>query len=66
VAGASFGLSSQVAGRGRIQPSEIGDPAASSYLGLTSPYYINNGKIVTETLWQKAQAPLPDYCPPET
>ena len=36
------------AGRGIVQPSEIGDPAASSYLGLTSPYYINNGKIVTE------------------
>ena len=37
-----------LAGRGALQPSEIGDPAASSYLGLTSPYYINNGKIVTE------------------
>ncbi len=37
-----------LAGRGVVQPSEIGDPAASSYLGLTSPYYINNGKLVTE------------------
>ena len=37
-----------LAGRGAVQPSEIGDPAASSYLGTTSPYYINNGKIVTE------------------
>jgi hypothetical protein len=36
------------AGRGVVQPSEVGDPAASSYLGLTSPYYINNGKVVTE------------------
>ena len=36
------------AGRGTVQPSEIGDPAASSYLGATSPYYINNGKLVTE------------------
>jgi hypothetical protein len=35
-------------GRGAVQPSAVGDPAASSYLGLTSPYYINNGKIVTE------------------
>ena len=39
---------SSLAGRDSLQPSEIGDPAASSYLGLTSPYYINNGKIVTE------------------
>ena len=38
------------AGRGAIQPSEIGDPAASSYLGFTSPYYINNGKLVTQLL----------------
>jgi Protein of unknown function (DUF3604) len=37
-----------LAGHGVVQPSEIGDPAASSYLGLTSPYYINNGKLVTE------------------
>jgi hypothetical protein len=37
-----------LAGRGVIQPSEVGDPAASSYLGLTSPYSINNGKLVTE------------------
>src|SRR5271165_1789153 len=38
------------AGFGQIQPSEVGDPAASSYLGLTSPYYINNGKLVTQLL----------------
>ena len=31
-----------------IQPSEAGDPAASSLLGTTSPYYINNGKLVTQ------------------
>jgi hypothetical protein len=37
-----------LAGRGVVQPSEIGDPAASSYLGLSSPYYINNGKLVAE------------------
>ena len=36
------------AGFGQIQPSETSDPAASSYLGLTSPYYINNGKLVTQ------------------
>ena len=41
---------SNYAGHGVIQPSQIGDPAASSYLGLTSPYYINNGKLVTELL----------------
>ena len=28
-------------------PSLVGDPASASYLGTTSPYYINNGKIVT-------------------
>jgi len=38
------------AGRNTVQPSEIGDPAASSYLGLTSPYYINHGKLVTQLL----------------
>jgi uncharacterized protein DUF3604 len=37
-----------LAGHGVVQPSEIGDPGTSSYLGLTSPYYINNGKLVTE------------------
>ena len=37
-----------LAKRGVVQQSEIGDPAASSYLGSTSPYYINNGKLVTE------------------
>ena len=35
------------AGRGTIQASTVGDAAAASYLGTTSPYYINNGKIVT-------------------
>jgi len=35
------------AGRDVVQPSTIGDPAGSSYLGTPSPYYINNGKIVT-------------------
>ena len=35
------------AGRGVVQPSAVGDPAGSSYLGTPSPYYINNGKIVT-------------------
>jgi hypothetical protein len=35
------------AGREVVQPSVVGDPAASSYLGTSSPYYINNGKIVT-------------------
>ena len=37
------------AGSGQLQPSEAGDPAASSYLGTTSPYYVNNGKLVTDT-----------------
>jgi hypothetical protein len=37
-----------LAKRGVIQQSEMGNPAASSYLGTTSPYYINNGKLVTE------------------
>ena len=32
------------AGRGAVQPSAVGDPARSSYLGTPSPYYINNGK----------------------
>ena len=36
------------AGRDMLLPSESGDPAASSYLGLASPYYINNGKLVTQ------------------
>ncbi|SED70948.1 Protein of unknown function [Rhizobiales bacterium GAS188] len=35
------------AGRGAVQPSAVGNPAESSYLGTPSPYYINNGKIVT-------------------
>jgi hypothetical protein len=35
------------AGRGVVQPSAVGDPAGSSYLGTPSPYYVNNGKIVT-------------------
>ena len=25
----------------------LGDPAGSSYLGTPSPYYVNNGRIVT-------------------
>jgi hypothetical protein len=37
-----------LAKRGAVQQSEMGNPAASSYLGTTSPYYINNGKLVTE------------------
>jgi hypothetical protein len=36
------------AGSNQTQPSEAGNPAASSLLGSTSPYYINNGKLVTE------------------
>ena len=35
------------AGRSSLQPSAVGDPAGASYLGTSSPYYINNGKIVT-------------------
>ena len=35
------------AGRGVVQPSAVGDLAQRSYLGTSSPYYINNGKIVT-------------------
>jgi hypothetical protein len=35
------------AGRDTVQASAVGDAAAASYLGITSPYYINNGKIVT-------------------
>jgi Protein of unknown function (DUF3604) len=35
------------AGRGTVQPSISGEMAAASYLGTTSPYYINNGKLVT-------------------
>jgi hypothetical protein len=34
-------------GRNVVQPSAVGDVAAASYLGTPSPYYINNGKIVT-------------------
>jgi hypothetical protein len=34
-------------GRHFQMPSLVGDPATASYLGTTSPYYINNGKIVT-------------------
>jgi len=36
------------AGRGVVQTSAVGNVAERSYLGMTSPYYINNGKIVTE------------------
>jgi hypothetical protein len=35
------------AGRDAIQPSAVGDVSASSYFGTPSPYYINNGRIVT-------------------
>jgi hypothetical protein len=34
-------------GRNFQKPSLVGDPATASYLGTSSPYYINNGKIVT-------------------
>jgi hypothetical protein len=36
------------AGRGVVQPSAFGDVAERSYLGTATPYYINNGKIVTD------------------
>jgi len=35
------------AGSSALQPSAAGDPTERSYLGTSSPYYINNGKIVT-------------------
>jgi hypothetical protein len=35
------------AGSGALEASAAGDPMERSYLGATSPYYINNGKIVT-------------------
>jgi hypothetical protein len=35
-------------GRGVLQPSEVGNLEEGSYLGLTRPYYVNNGKLVTE------------------
>jgi hypothetical protein len=35
------------AGSAALQPSAVGDPAQSSYRGTPSPYYINNGKLVT-------------------
>jgi hypothetical protein len=34
-------------GRRFVLPSAVGDPASASYLGTSSSYYINNGKIVT-------------------
>jgi hypothetical protein len=34
-------------GRRTVQTSAAGEAAAASYLGATSPYYINNGKVVT-------------------
>jgi hypothetical protein len=34
-------------GRDTIQASRAGNAAAASYLGAPSPYYLNNGKIVT-------------------
>jgi hypothetical protein len=35
-------------GSSQLQPSQVGDPAASSLYGYTSPYYVNNGKLVTQ------------------
>jgi hypothetical protein len=35
------------AGRQYVEPSEVGNVAEASYLGTSSPYYINNGKLVT-------------------
>ncbi|HMD66264.1 MAG TPA: DUF3604 domain-containing protein [Stellaceae bacterium] len=35
------------AGRQYVEPSEVGNLAEASYLGTTSPYSINNGKLVT-------------------
>jgi uncharacterized protein DUF3604 len=35
------------AGRQLVEPSAVGNVAEASYLGTTSPYYINNGKLVT-------------------
>ena len=37
----------QFVGRDTVQASAVGDAAERSYLGTTTPYYINNGKIVT-------------------
>src|SRR4029077_6812012 len=34
-------------GRGSLEASAVGDPAGASKHGTPSPYYINNGKIVT-------------------
>ncbi|NLS07097.1 DUF3604 domain-containing protein [Rhizobium sp. P32RR-XVIII] len=34
-------------GRQTLMPSATGDAAAASYLGTPSPYYINDGKLVT-------------------
>jgi hypothetical protein len=34
------------AGRNKTLPSLVGNPVESSYLGTSSPYFINNGKIV--------------------
>jgi hypothetical protein len=34
-------------GRNFQEPSLVGDVATASYLATSSPYYINNGKIVT-------------------
>ena len=40
-------LQLRYAGRTFQEPSLVGDAATASYLGTSSPYYINNGKIVT-------------------
>jgi hypothetical protein len=34
-------------GRDDVQASAVGEAAERSYLGTTTPYYVNNGKIVT-------------------
>jgi hypothetical protein len=34
-------------GHGAVQASAVGNAAEASYLGATSPYYINDGKLVT-------------------
>ena len=34
-------------GKGSTVPSEVGDPYRSGYQGVASPYFIQNGKLVT-------------------
>src|SRR4029079_11990714 len=45
------------AGRDTVQASAVGDVATASYLGATSPYYINNGKIVTTLVGTPLEVP---------